>query len=153
MIKIISNLLCFLLSEKFRQKIKKINYIVAVCLIPVIVDDNISLTDRLLYFQKPYGFIFDTSPGKFRPETNSQIGRNHILHCGWIIAFKNNPRRKSRMLAKTIADITEFPGAKKTDKSLFFHFRKTDGCPIPIFFIFRHSQINFFCTGKTIFFI
>ena len=77
--------------------------------IPVIINNNISLAYRLLNLKQPYMLILCTPPCKLRPEADSHISRNHVSYSRWIITFKNNFRRKSRMLAETVTDIAELP--------------------------------------------
>lgn len=91
------------------QELKKLHHITIIRLIPVIIYDNVPLTDRLRNLQKSHILALGAAPCKFRPETDPHICRDHILNGGGIIALKNNLRREPGMLTEPVADIAELP--------------------------------------------
>lgn len=107
-----------------------------------------SLTARIFDFKELNSFVFYLAPSIFRPKSDAQIGADHIFYCGRRVAFKNDFRHNSRLMAIFIADITKLLRAHKTDKVLLRNALQVYRRYGAVFFVVRHSKKNTLGTFK-----
>ena len=138
------------LLKKLRQKRIEVHYITAVCLISVIINNDIPLADRFLDLQHLDMLILNTAPGEFRPEADPHIGRDHILNGRRIVTLEDDLGREAGMLAEPVADIAELPGTKEAYEPLLLHLGKADRRPVPVSRVLRYCQIDLLRTREAV---